>query len=223
MPRNVLITDADQFMGPAATDRFRRRGDAVVATTAPLGSRAEVDALVDEHGPFDVVVANLERSIVVTPVQDVTDGDVTDTFHGLVHRLFRVLSATLPPMIERGRGAIVVPTSATVLRSSSHPISVYESARAAQLAAVRSVGAEVARHGVRVNGIAPNYIENPSYFPPETVADPRFQESVRRTVPAQRLGRADEAAAVIEFLAGDDAAYLFGAIVPVDGGWSLGG
>lgn len=69
--------------------------------------------------------------------------------------------------------------------------------RATQIALVRSVGREMARHGVRVNGIAPNFIENPSYFPPETVADPTFQESLRTAVPAQRMGRGHEAAAVL--------------------------
>ena len=71
------------------------------------------------------------------------------------------------------------------IRSSTHPIAAYQAARAAQIALVHSVGREMAVHAVRVNGIAPNFIENPSYFPPETLADPRFQQSLRRNVPAQ--------------------------------------
>lgn len=223
MTRRVLITDANDFMGPGAVARFRARGDDVVAVTSPLASRADVLELVADEGPFDVVVANLEESITVAAITEVGDRDLDTTFERLVKRLFRVVAAALPPMIERGDGAIVVPTSATAIRSSSHPISVYESARSAQTAFVRSVGAEMARYGVRVNGVAPNYIENPSYFPPDTVADPDFQHAVRRNVPAQRLGTADEAAAVIEFLASDAASYLFGAVIPVDGGWTLGG
>lgn len=114
-----------------------------------------------------------------------------------------------------------MPTSATAIRSSSHPIAGYEAARAAQLQLVHSVGKEMAPHGVRVNGIAPNFIENPSYFPPETVTDPEFRASLRTTVPARRLGRADEAAAVLWWLASADASYVFGAVVPTDGGWTL--
>lgn len=223
MARRVLITDADDFMGPGAVVRFRASGDDTVATNDPLMSRDEAIRLVAEQGPFDVVVVNLECPITVAPVTTVADPDLDATFDRLVKRLFWIVAAALPHMIEQGRGAIVVPTSATAIRSSSHPISVYESARAAQTTFVRSVGAEVARHGVRVNAVAPNYIENPSYFPPATVADPDFQLAVRRSVPAQRLGTADEAAAIIEFLASESASYLFGAVIPVDGGWTLGG
>ena len=94
-------------------------------------------------------------------------------------------------------------------------------ARAAQLQLVRSAGKEAAAHGVRVNGIAPNFIENPSYFPPETSDDPEFQDSLRREVPAQRLGRGEEAASAMWGLASDHASYGFGAIIPTDGGWTL--
>ena len=135
---------------------------------------------------------------------------------------FWLLDACLPAMREAGRGAVVVPTSATALRSSSHPIAGYEMARAAQLQLVRTVAREVAGDGVRVNAVAPNFIENPSYFPPETVSDPAFVEAVRREVPAQRLGSGAEAAATVFWLASPEASYVHGAVLPVDGGWRLG-
>lgn len=221
MVRRVLVTDSDQFVGPAAVDRFRREGDHVVARIEPLRTQSETAALVATEGPFDVVIANLEAVITVAPVTDHDDRMVDDLFARLVKPLFWLFAECLPAMIQAGDGAIVVPTSATALRSSSHPIAGYEAARAAQLALVRSVGAEVAGYGVRVNGIAPNFIENPSYFPPETVADPEFQESLRTAVPARRLGRGDEAAAVLWWLASPDASYVYGAVIPTDGGWTL--
>ncbi|MEM9563044.1 MAG: SDR family oxidoreductase [Actinomycetota bacterium] len=222
MVRTVLITDADDFVGPAAVERFRSEGDRVVARSAPLASRREVAELVGEHGPFDVVIANLEAPIAVAPITEHSDAIVGELFTRLVDPLFWLFAECLPAMTAAGEGAIVVPTSATAIRSSSHPIAGYEAARAAQLALVRSVGREVARHGVRVNGIAPNFIENPSYFPPETVADPEFQASLRETVPAQRLGRGAEAASVLWWLASPDASYVFGSVIPTDGGWTLG-
>mgnify|MGYP001825244807 CR=1 FL=1 len=219
--RRVLVTDADHFIGPAAVDRFRSGGDEVIAHIEPLGSREATASLVADHGPFDVVVANLDAPITVASIVD-HDDDVLD---GLEVRLVRPLhwlfAACLGPMIERGDGAFVVPTSATALRSSSHAIAGYEAARAVQTQLVHSVGKEMARHGVRVNGIAPNFIENPSYFPPETVADPDFQASLRTEVPAGRLGRAAEAAEVLWWLASPAASYVFGAIIPTDGGWTL--
>ena len=221
MTRRVLVTDADDFVGPAAVQRFRVGGDMVVARAAPLGARAEVADLVAEDGPFEVVISNLDAPITVASITD-HDDDITGTlFDRLVNPLFWLLEECLPSMYRAGRGAIVVPTSATAIRSSSHPIAGYEVARAAQLQLVRSAGKEAAAHGVRVNGIAPNFIENPSYFPPETIDDPEFQDALRREVPAQRLGRGGEAAEAMWWLASDDASYIFGAIIPTDGGWTL--
>lgn len=219
--RRVLVTDADHFVGPAAVERFRAEGDHVVARVEPFGSRVEVAAFVAEHGPFEVVIANLEAAITVASITDHDDGVVDELHARLVRPLYWLFAECLPAMIERRSGAVVVPTSATAIRSSSHPIAGYEAARAVQLQLVHSVGKEMARHGVRVNGIAPNFIENPSYFPPETIADPEFQASLRSGLPAQRLGRGAEAAAVLWWLASPDASYVFGAVIPTDGGWTL--
>ncbi len=221
MARRVLVTDASQFVGPAAVERFRAGGDDVVARSEPLASREATRSLVAEEGPFDVVIANLDAPITVASIADHDDEVVGELHTRLVQPLYWLFNECLPAMVETGAGAFVVPTSATALRSSSHPIAGYEAARAAQLQLVRSVGKEMAAHGVRINGIAPNFIENPSYFPPETVADPEFQASLRTTVPAQRLGGGDEAAAVLWWLASADASYVFGAVIPTDGGWTL--
>lgn len=220
--RKVLITDADEFVGPAAVRRFRAENDSVTARSEPLRSRQQTAEFIDQCGPFDVVIANLEAPITVAPITQHDDATVKEAFTRLVDPLFWLFATCLPSMIEAGGGAFVVPTSATAIRSSTHPIAAYEAARAAQNSLVRSVGREVAKHGVRVNGIAPNFIENPSYFPPETVADRDFQESLRTTVPAQRMGKGDEAAAVLWWLASPEASYVFGTIIPTDGGWTLG-
>lgn len=222
-PRRVLVTDAGSFLGPAVVERLRRRGDHVTALEDPLASFDSAAAIVEAAGPLGVLVANLDAPITVASIVDHDDAAASDPFDRLVQPLFWLLRACLPSMIAARGGAIVVPTSATAIRSSSLPIAAYESTRAAQTTLVRSVAQEVARHDVRVNAVAPNFIENPSYFPPETVADPEFQRSMRRVVPAQRLGTGDEAAAVVEWLASPEASYLFGAVVPVDGGWTLGG
>ena len=221
MSRRVLVTDAEAFLGPAAVARFRAGGDDVVAVTEPFDERVDVADTMAAHGPFDVVVANLDAPITVASITEHGDATVDELLDRLVRSLFWILEECLPPMVERGVGAVVVPTSATAIRSSSHPIAGYEAARAAQLQLVHSVGKEMASHGVRVNGVAPNFIENPSYFPPETVADPEFQASLRDAVPAQRLGRASEAAEVVWWLASPAASYVFGSVIPVDGGWTL--
>ena len=216
------MTDAREFIGPAAVERFRAEGEVVVERVDPLTSREETAALVDGEGPFDVVVANLEAPITVAPVTDHDDRTVDDLLHRLVHPLFWLFGETLPRMTGRGVGAVVVPTSATAIRSSAHPISGYQMARSAQIALVRSVAREVAHTGGRINAIAPNFIENPSYFPPETVADPDFQRELASVVPARRLGSAAEAAAALWWLASPEASYVVGTVLTLDGGWTLG-
>ncbi|MCL8024318.1 SDR family oxidoreductase [Nocardioides sp. BSK12Z-3] len=215
------MTDANDFLGPGVVERFRAEGEEVVTRAAPFTSRAEVAAFVAEHGPFDVLVANLEVPITVAPVEEHDDATLVGVFDRLVHPLFWVLAACLPGMRAQGDGVVVVPTSAVVLRSSGHPVAAYEAARSAQASVVRSAAKEAAGSGVRVNGVAPNFIENPSYFPPETVEDPSFLAAVRAEVPAQRLGSAAEAAAVVWWLASSESSYVHGAIVPTDGGWRL--
>lgn len=218
----ILLTDAAHFLGPATAARLQRAGHDVVTVDDRLTSRQQVADLVDDAGPFVGVVANLDAAATVASVTAHTDAVVDDVLDRLVRPLYWILGAVLPPMVAAGDGAVVVPTSATALRSGRHTVSAYEMARSAQTAVVRSAGREMAAHGVRVNAVAPNYVENPSYYPPELVADERFQRSVQREVPSGRLGTGDEAAAVVEYLLSGDARYLFGAVLPVDGGWSLG-
>ena len=155
MTRRVLVTDAEDFVGPAAVERFRAGGDTVVIHTAPLGARADVAALLAADGPFDVVIANLDAPITVASITDHSDDITGRLFERLVNPLFWLLEECLPSMYQARRGAIVVSTSATAIRSSSHPIAGYEVARAAQLQLVRSAGREAAAHGVRVNTSPP--------------------------------------------------------------------
>ena len=122
MTDRVLVTDANDFLGPATVARFIRSGATVTAITEPLRSRDDAVAMVDKHGPFDVVVANLEAPITVVPITEHTDELCAAMFDRLVHPLFWLFAVCLPPMVDAGRGAVVVPTSATALRTSSHPI-----------------------------------------------------------------------------------------------------
>ncbi len=70
MADRVLVTDADDFLGPATVERFTRSGAAVTAVTEPLESRADAFSLVDNHGPFNIVVANLEAPITVATITE---------------------------------------------------------------------------------------------------------------------------------------------------------
>ena len=92
-------------------------------------------------------------------------------------------------------------------------------ARGAQLAYVQALGAELAPKNIQVNAIAQNFVDNPTYFPPEVQANPRFQERLAREVPLGRLVSAREDALFAAYLCSDGAHCFVGQVFPVCGGW----
>jgi 2-keto-3-deoxy-L-fuconate dehydrogenase len=124
----------------------------------------------------------------------------------------------LPQMLERGAGKIIVIGSASALRGIRRA-STYSAARGAQLAYVQSLGAEMAGKGIQVNAIAQNFVDNPTYFPPEVQANPAFRERLKREVPLGRLVSAREDAMFAAYLASAHADCFVGQVFPVCGGW----
>ena len=149
-----------------------------------------------------------------------TDEEWREVFAHLVDPLPRLARAALPGMIARGSGCILVVGSASALRGMRNT-STYSAARGAQLAWVQALGVEMARSGVRVNAIAQNFVDNPTYFPPEVQANPAFQERLAREVPLGRLVTAEEDARFAAYLCSDDAACFVGQVFPVCGGWAV--
>ena len=121
-------------------------------------------------------------------------------------------------MIERRAGKVLVMGSASALRGMKRS-STYSAARGAQLAYAQAVGVEVAPHQIQVNAIAQNFVENPTYFPPEVQQNPKFQERLRREVPLGRLVGANEDAEFAAYLCSDAANCFVGQVFPVCGGW----
>ena len=218
--KRVLVTQADMFMGPVLCDVFARHGATVIANTASLVDAGAPAAIVAEAGRVDVLVANLAIPAPGTAVAEVSEAEWNDTFGVLVHPLARLFRAVLPAMIARRSGKILVMGSAAALRGMKGR-STYSAARGAQLAYVQAVGVEVAPHNVQVNAIAQNFVENPTYFPPEVQADPRFQERLKREVPLGRLVGADEDAEFAAYLCSDLANCFVGQVFPVCGGWVM--
>ncbi|MCB1910828.1 MAG: SDR family oxidoreductase [Zoogloeaceae bacterium] len=216
--KRVLITHADVFMGPALCEAFAAHGATVIAATDSLLSPGAPASVLAAAGEIDVLVANLAISAPSTPVTEVSEEEWSDTFAALVNPLARLFRAALPPMIERRRGKILVMGSASALRGIKRASS-YSAARGAQLAYVQSVGVEVAPHNVQVNAIAQNFVDNPTYFPPEVQANPRFQERLKRELPLGRLVSAKEDAEFAVYLSSDAADCFVGQVFPMCGGW----
>jgi 2-keto-3-deoxy-L-fuconate dehydrogenase len=97
--------------------------------------------------------------------------------------------------------------------------STYSAARGAQVSYVRSAGTEVARHNVQINLIAQNFVENPTYYPPEIQANEKFQERLKRDVPLGRLATPEEDAQFAVFLASSEVNFFVGQSIAFSGGW----
>jgi 2-keto-3-deoxy-L-fuconate dehydrogenase len=216
--KRVLVTHADAFMGPMLCEVLATHGATVIASSDPLLDPDAPQRVVAEAGRIDVLLANLAIPAPTTPAHEVGDDEWRATFAALVDPLPRLACAVLPQMIERRAGKILVMGSASALRGMRRTSS-YSAARGAQLAWVQAVGVEVAPHNVQVNAIAQNFVDNPTYFPAEVQANPKFQERIRRELPLGRLVGAQEDAQFAAYLCGDAADCFVGQVIPVCGGW----
>lgn len=216
--KRVLITQASAFMGPVLCEVFAEQGAEVVASTDELVDVAAAERAVLAAGPIDVLVANLAMKAPSTAVGDVTEAEWRDIFAALVDPLPRLVRAATPAMIERRAGKILVMGSASALRGMKFR-STYSAARGAQLAYVQAAGVELAAHNIQINAVAQNFVENPTYFPAEVQADPRFQERLAREVPLGRLVSAREGAQFAAYLCSSAADCFVGQVFPVCGGW----
>jgi NAD(P)-dependent dehydrogenase (short-subunit alcohol dehydrogenase family) len=216
--RRVLVTQAGDFMGPAICEVFAELGAVVIADEAALVDPAAPARIIGQAGHVDVLVANLGVPAASTRVQDVEDDEWRHAFEHMVDPLPRLVRAALPQMMARRSGKILLLGSASALRGMKRA-STYSAARGAQLAYIQAVGVEVAPHKVQVNAIAQNFVDNPTYFPPEVQANPAFQQRLQREVPLGRLVSAREDAMFAAYLCSPAADCFVGQVFPVCGGW----
>lgn len=216
----VVVTSCDTYMGPPVTELFRAEGAEVLADPGDLVGAVEPQELIERAGDVDVLVANLAVAAYGARVREIEDDLWLAGFDAMVHPLMRLVRAVAPQMIERGSGSIVALTSSSPLRRMRPYATSYVTARAAQNAFVRSAGHELAGHGVRLNAIAQNFVENETYYPPSILENEKFRDRLRTEVPAQRLGTPSETAELALFLASDRSSFIAGQVISNDGGWS---
>ncbi len=217
--KRTLITHANAFMGPALCETFRRHGAEVVADTAALLDPEEPARVIAAAGRVDILVVNLAMAAPSTPLTAIDDAEWQRVFGSLVDPLPRLLRAVLPQMQERRRGKILIMGSASALRGM-HRCATYSAARGAQLAFVQAAGVELASHNIQINAIAQNFVDNPTYFPMEVQANPKFQERLKREVPLGRLVSANEDTEFAAYLCSEHADCFVGQTFPVCGGWA---
>jgi len=216
--KRIVVTQADAFMGPALCEVFAEQGAQVIADRRALEEPAAAEALIREAGEVHALVINLGVPAPTTVATAVSDEEWRAVFGRMVDPLPRLCRAVLPQMVQRRAGRILLMGSASALRGMKRA-STYSAARGAQLAYIQALGVEVAPQGVQVNAIAQNFVDNPTYFPPEVQANPAFQERLRREVPLGRLVSAREDAQFAAYLCSDAAGCFVGQVFPVCGGW----
>ena len=216
--KRILVTQWREFMGPTLCDVLAAHGATVVTSEMSLDEPTAADREVARAGEIDILIANLAIAAPSTAATAVEDAEWRNVFAALVDPLPRLVKAVLPAMVQRRSGKILVMGSASALRGIKRA-STYCAARGAQTAYVQAVGLEAAPHNVQINLIAQNFVDNPTYFPPEVQANPRFQERLAREVPLGRLVGAKEDAEFAAYLCSDNANCFVGQVFPVCGGW----
>ncbi|HCS61658.1 MAG TPA: beta-ketoacyl-ACP reductase [Microbacterium sp.] len=231
--RVVLVTGGNRGIGRAIAERFLRDGYRVAVTArsgeGPEGSltvRADVTdaesidaafAEVEEKlGPVEVVVANAgitKDTLLMRMSEDDFDSVVATNLGGT----FRVVKRASKSMLRARFGRVILISSVVGLYGSAGQVN-YSASKSGLVGFARSLTRELGARGITANVVAPGFIETDmtAALPEET------QKQYKANIPAARFATADEVAGVVTWLAGDDAAYISGAVIPVDGGLGMG-
>lgn len=239
--KTVLVTSVTHYVGPASVARLLADGVQVVAQDASFAAaeareryaeahpRATVTAAQEPaemvaaalaaHGRLDAVVSNDEHPAIRAEIEAAKLEDFRAGLEAMLVRPFALAQVAAAAMKRQGGGRIVLVTSAAPLRGIAN-YSMYAAARGGANALVLTLAKELAPHGIVVNAVAPNYVANPSYFPPELLANPDARAKIEKNIPLGRLGEPREVGALVAFLAAGDCGFVTGHIVPIAGGWA---
>jgi len=233
MGRSVLVTGGNRGIGLAIARRLAADGDEVTITSrsgdaVPGLTVATCDvrdsAAVDEafktaeeaHGPVEVLVANagITRDQLLALMSEDDFCSVLDTN---LTGAYRVAKRAVRGMIRLRRGRIIFISSVVGLLGSGGQAN-YAASKAGLVGLARSLARELGTRSITVNVVAPGFVDTDMTA---ALPDDR-KKAILAGVPLGRLATADEVAGAVSFLAGPDAAYISGAVIPVDGGLGMG-
>lgn len=232
-PRTVLITGGNRGIGYAIAQEFVAAGHRVAVTArsgegpegcltvrADVTDVAALDAAFTEVeqtlGPVEVVVANagITRDMLLLRMTEDDFDTVVDTNLG---GAFKVVKRASKGMLKARFGRIILVSSVVGLFGGAGQVN-YAASKAGLVGMARSITRELGGRGITANVVAPGFIETDM-----TAELPEAQQAdYKKSIPAGRFASTSEVAKVIVWLAGDDAAYISGAVIPVDGGLGMG-
>jgi len=208
-------------LGAACAERLAAEGLEVVRLDVATGADEVVDVTdeeavqlaLDRVGPVDILVNSAGVVGPNAPLWEVSTADWERTFAVNVTGAFRLCHALVPGMVERGWGRIV--NIASIAGKDGNPrLSAYSSSKAAVIAMTKSLGKELATTGVLVNAVAPAVFETPM----NAAISPEVLERLVSLIPMQRLGRAEELAALVSWLTSEECSFSTGAVYDISGG-----
>ena len=232
--RNVLVTGGNRGIGLAIARAFEAAGDRVVITyrsgeppegltgvKAEVTDTASVDRAFTEAeeifgGPVDVLVANagITRDTLLMRMSDEDFDAVIDTN---LAGAFRCARRAVTGMIRKRRGRIVLISSVVGLYGSPGQTN-YAASKSGLVGLARSISRELGGRGITANVVAPGFIDTEM----TAVLPDDQKKAYLASIPAGRFATPEEVAAVVRFVASDDAGYITGAVIPVDGGLGMG-
>jgi 3-oxoacyl-[acyl-carrier protein] reductase len=231
--RSVLVTGGNRGIGRAIAQAFADAGDTVAITyrsgEPPEGFLAvrcdvtdatSVDAAFSEveaaNGPVEVLVANagITRDTLLLRMSEDDWSSVIDTN---LTGSFRVTRRAAKNMLRLRRGRIIFISSVVGLLGSAGQVN-YAASKAGLVGMARSLSRELGSRSITANVVAPGFVETD--MTAELPADTR--DTYAKSIPLGRFASSEEVAAVVRWLASDEAAYITGAVIPVDGGLGMG-
>jgi 3-oxoacyl-[acyl-carrier protein] reductase len=233
MSRSVLVTGGNRGIGLAIARRFAAAGDAVTVTSrsgeamdgltvakCDVRDAADVDAAFGTaeaaHGPVEVLVANagVTRDQLLALMSEDDFAAVLDTN---LAGGYRVARRAVRGMMRMRAGRMIFISSVTGLLGSAGQAN-YAASKAGLVGLARSLARELGSRGITVNVVAPGFVDTDM----TASLDADRKQAIVASVPLRRIATAEEVAGVVEFLAGPDAGYITGAVIPVDGGLGMG-
>ena len=219
--RRAIVTGGMSGLGAACAERLEKQGMDVVRLDVAPGADALVDitdedalrGALDRVGPVDVLVNSAGVVGPNAPLWEVSTADWERTFAVNVTGAFRMCHELVPGMVQRGWGRVV--NIASIAGKDGNPrLSAYSASKAALIGMTKSLGKELATTGVLVNAVAPAVFETPM----NASTSPEVLERLVAMIPMNRLGRAEELAALVAWLTSDECTFSTGAVYDISGG-----